>query len=279
MRSESPRMEKMFYSLEEAAAKLGKGVDDVRQMAARGQLQEFRDRDKMMFKKEQVDLLAGGAEDDMIPLAADSGELEPLSAASSGTGVGLDGGKSDTGTGISIVDTDSTDDADANAVTRVTAAPGALVDPGEKSGSGGLPDLTKEADDTSLGAGLLEDVYGGDTVAQQTAQEPAIPAGDAGVPSQLFETPAAVGASTEMSAMAFAPMAEAYDGRGSVLVGGFALGMLVAALSAAFVLILGLTSTAGSGVVNMIGDMWWIGAALAVVPILGGVIGFFMKKN
>ena len=34
------------------------------------------------------------------------------------------------GTGISLLD-DATDDSDSNAVTRITASPGALVDPGE----------------------------------------------------------------------------------------------------------------------------------------------------
>lgn len=73
-------MAKMFYSLEEAAAKLGKSEAEVKQMAASGQLQEFRDRDRLVFKREQVDLLAGG--DDAIPLAD---ELEPISLTSSGS--------------------------------------------------------------------------------------------------------------------------------------------------------------------------------------------------
>ena len=51
-------MAKMFYTLEEAASKLGKSVDDVKTMAEKGQLQEFRDRDRLMFKVDQVDLLA-----------------------------------------------------------------------------------------------------------------------------------------------------------------------------------------------------------------------------
>ena len=56
-------MEKMFYTLEEAAAKLGKTVEQVREMAKSGQLQEFRDRDKLMFKREQIDLLGGGGDE------------------------------------------------------------------------------------------------------------------------------------------------------------------------------------------------------------------------
>ncbi len=74
-------MAKLFYSLEEAAAKLGKTPNEVRELATSGQLPEFRDRDRLMFKVEHVDLLAGTDKDEeLIPLA-DSGELEPLSVS------------------------------------------------------------------------------------------------------------------------------------------------------------------------------------------------------
>ena len=73
---------KMFYTIEEAAKRLGKSVSDVEAMAESGQLQQFQDRGKQMFKREQVDLIAGGGgDDDAIPLA-ESGELEPLTLAS-----------------------------------------------------------------------------------------------------------------------------------------------------------------------------------------------------
>jgi hypothetical protein len=74
-------MAKMFYSLEEAAQRLGKSAAEVQQMATSGQLQEFKDRDKLMFKREQVDLLAGGAK-------AESGGFIPL-AGNEGSSLGL----------------------------------------------------------------------------------------------------------------------------------------------------------------------------------------------
>ncbi len=133
-------MAKMFYSLDEAAAKLGKTAAEVREMASRGQLQEFRDRERLMFKREQVDLLAGGGEDDGVIPLADSGELDPpLSPASSGSSIGVSPKEQ---TGISIFDADATDESDPSAVTRVTNAPASLVDPGEKSGTGGMLDLS-----------------------------------------------------------------------------------------------------------------------------------------
>lgn len=266
-------MAKLFYSLEEAAQKLGKTPDQVKEMASKGQLEQFRDRDKLMFKREQVDLLAGGgAEEDVIPLA-DSGELEPLTAASSGTGVTETPKES---TGISIFDADATDDADANAVTRVTQSPGPLVDPGEsksKTGSGGLLDLTKEADDTSLGAGLLEDVYGGETVAQQTAANTAM---GAGAGEALFETPGAE--TTETSAAPVMMVAEAYDGAGSGLVGGAAIAATVSLAVGIFALLVAFTSTAGGGLIGTLGDSFLIllgvmGGVTILAVLLGWVLG------
>lgn len=265
-------MDKMFYSIEEAAQKLGKSTDQVRDMAARGQLQEFRDRDALVFKREQVDLLAG---DDVIPLA-DSGELEPLTLASSGSAPGLVEAKESTG--INIFEAEGTDDADPSAVTRVTTSPGSLVDPGDKSasGSGGLLDMTREPDDTSLGADLLGDVYGSETMAAQTAAEPAI--NDGG--GALFETPGAVMETTETTTAVAMVAAEPYDGAASGWMGGLALGAIVAIGLAAFTLIIGLTSTAGGGMLKMIGDQYmiFVGAAALCLVLFAG-IGFVLGKR
>ncbi|GJQ29535.1 MAG: hypothetical protein HBSAPP03_14190 [Phycisphaerae bacterium] len=260
-------MDKMFYSLEEAAKKLGKSADEIRQMASRGQLQEFRDRDKLMFKREQVDLLAG-EDDGMIPLASDSGEL---SLSSSGTGMKATEAKE--GSAISIFEADATDDADANAVTRVSSAQG-FADPGKSgSGSGGLLDLTKEADDTSLGAGLMEDVYANDTVAQQTAAD--VPMGGGG--EALFESPGAVDTEAATPVMV---AAEAYDGTWSGIAGGLAAGMIVAMLLGAFALILGITSTAGGGLLATIGENFYVFVGVAAgVPIVFALVGMMLGKK
>ncbi|CAG1002515.1 hypothetical protein PHYC_03000 [Phycisphaerales bacterium] len=267
-------MDKMFYSLDEAASKLGKSPDEVRQMASRGQLQEFRDRDKLMFKREQVDLLAGGDDEHAIPLAGDSGEL---SLSSSGTGLKVDSGKdAKESSSISIFEAETTDEADANAVTRVSSAAGAgFSDPGKSgSGSGGLLDLTKEADDTSLGAGLMEDVYASDTVAQQTAAD--IPSGGDG--GALFETPGS--AEPEAASAPVMVAAEAYDGTWSGIAGGLAAGMAVALLLGAFTLIMGFTSAAGGGLVGMIGENFFVFVGIAAgVPIVFALIGMVMGKR
>jgi len=63
-----------FYSQEEAAAKLGVDEAALKQMVSRGELQPFRDRDKLLFKRGQVDALAASNESmgDSIGLSGDS---------------------------------------------------------------------------------------------------------------------------------------------------------------------------------------------------------------
>ena len=79
-------MAKMFYTLDEAAAKLGMDEADVQSLAESGQLQEFRDREKLMFKVEQVDLLAGDDEvDEDITLADTGTAMEGISLSSTGS--------------------------------------------------------------------------------------------------------------------------------------------------------------------------------------------------
>ncbi len=273
-------METLFYSLEDTAAKLGKSTGEVRAMADKKLIEVFRDGDKLLFSRQQVDLIAssGGGDDDIIPLA-DSGELEPLTPASSGTSMSMD--RPNEGTGISLVDADSTDDADSNAVTRISAAPGSLMDPGEKSGSGGLLDLTKEADDTSLGAGLMEDVYGGETVGGGTVAETAMGGEAIGSPSGLFETAGGVDMSAAEAASPAMAMAytEVVDNKWSMLLMGANIGVSLALLFTLFVLVIAMTSTAGGGLLASLAAFWWLGAALGIVGILlGGVLMLVAKK-
>jgi excisionase family DNA binding protein len=52
-------MAKMFYTLSEAADRLGKSPAHVRAMVESGELQEFRSGDELVVKREQIDLLVG----------------------------------------------------------------------------------------------------------------------------------------------------------------------------------------------------------------------------
>jgi hypothetical protein len=194
-------MAKMFYTLEEAKQLLGKNEEEIKQYAREGRLREFRDGPRLMFKADQVEAikaeLQGGPRGDQIDLGpSDTGAPIGLvdSRSASGTGISLvdTGGGSSIGmqlkddtalaadlglsgsgvggvpspgrtgagmssrTGINVLGPDDSS-ADPSAATAVS---GDQVNLDGGSGSG-LLDLTRESDDTSLGAELLDEISPG----------------------------------------------------------------------------------------------------------------------
>lgn len=279
-------MAKMFYTLDEAAARLKKSADQVREMATSGQLQEFRDRDKLMFKVDQVDLLAG-EDDDLGGL--DAGDTGAIPLADSGLGLGgsaIDLASSASGmmspientkerTGISVFDVEDLEKADPSAVTQMSD--GGLDDATlESVGSGsGLMDLTRESDDTSLGAvELLDEIYSSeDAGSQETIAA-----------SGLFEATGAE--SDEGGARLAAPggvmmvAAEPYDGAGSGLVGGLALGAALTLALAMAVTLMGVMGAATGGLVGAVTSnmMMYVGI-VAGVTLIAGALGFVIGKR
>lgn len=276
-------MAKMFYTLEEAAQKLGMSEDEVKALGESGQIQEFRDRDRLMFKKDQVDLLAGDDGDDDADITlAESGELEPISLSSSGsasafgTGAGL-GGSAAGDTGISIFDPDETEAADANSDTLVSGtslSPQELLDSGS-SGSG-LAQLSLEPDDTSLGSDLLEGISGGDDANASAVGAPAVAGG------ALFES---AGGDTDF-APAAAPMpgmmvASHYDGPWSGLGLGLALGATIATLLGLAVMILGMAGAGSATLLESVNNTWIYGIAggLFVLTLIAAALGYVMLRK
>lgn len=173
-------MAKMFYKLEEAAAKLGMTEHEVMELANSNTLQRFLDRDTVMFKVKDVDALAAnsgtgmgetagdtaidaGDSDGPIPLA-DSGDTDAIQLMDDEPEAASPKEDTRQATGVSVFDADEIDMADPMAQTQVT---GHVADDEdlalESVGSGsGLLDLTRESDDTSLGAELLDEIYPGE---------------------------------------------------------------------------------------------------------------------
>ncbi len=271
-------MAKLFYTLEEAAARLNMSEDQVKDLVSTGKLGEYRDRDRLMFKVDQVDLLAHSDDDtggSAIPLA-ESGELGPISLASdSGSGMNLESPKEQTG--ISIFDVEQVDEADPSAVTQVTeTAPPELQMDAAGSGSG-LMDLTREADDTSLGADLLEGVAkDGSTAAETRAEEAGAEAG------ALFETTAP---EAEVAAAAGSPalvhaLAEPYDGAWSGIAGGVALAMVAVLALTLTIIIFGLGGMTSSPLVTMISGnyMAFVGGCAGAI-LLCALIGWALGRR
>jgi hypothetical protein len=275
-------MAKMFYSLDEAASRLGVAANEVRDLVSQGRLQEFRDRDKLMFKVDQVELLAGGDDASDIPLASDqSGSGIPIvldDKGASGSGIAMEESPKER-SGISIFDAEELEQADPSAVTQITQGQGGELTM-EAVGSGsGLLDLTREGDDTSLGADLLQDVYGSEgSRAGSGAHETASTSG-------LFETTGAVsdvspgmavGGTTTMVA------AEPFDGAGSGLTGGIALGVLAMAAVAMVVVLFGIVGGApivADAITGLPAYPWGFIGIGAVAVILFGVIGWAIGRR
>ena len=115
-------MAKMFYTMDETKAALGKSEDDIRQLSREGKLREFRDGPRLMFKADQVDglkseLASGGIGGTADQIGLGSGDTHaPLGLADSktgsGTGVamnmkgdsatGMPGPKDDTASGMDV---------------------------------------------------------------------------------------------------------------------------------------------------------------------------------
>ncbi len=208
-------MAKTFYSAQEAAERLGKTEDELKGLVREGKLREFRDAGSVTYKASDVESIAGSAAPATVESLAD-GSAAGMSAGASATGeiilepaedsgvdlmpsandmLALDGtDAADTATGdladeaaksgsavpsvgINVFDDDDLDDeVDPLAQTAITDVAGLGIE-GAGSGSGIL-DLTRESDDTSLGAELLEEIYTGDEAEDGEAK--AEGAGEAG---------------------------------------------------------------------------------------------------
>lgn len=270
-------MAKMFYTLEEAAQKLNKTEQEVQEMASSGQLQEFRDGDRLMFKKEQVDLLTDAGDDDIISLSDD---LEPLSLSSSDTGssIGLELNTNES-TGISIFDADETEAADPSAQTQITdSGMDAGFELDASSSGSGLLDLTKEADDTSLGADLLDDIYGQDTMGATS------PAGESGImddpATALFEGTDETETSATAAPVAAAPMlAAVYDGAWSGIGGGLALGTVLTLAAAIAVVLFTMTNSLAPVRDIISGQFWMVVGGLAGITVIFAVVGMVLGKR
>ena len=175
-------MAKMFYTTDEATQKLSISADQLKQLVSENKLREFRDGARVMFKVDQIDKLAtdrkggtsGGTKggsaigmaDSAIGLAGDSHASDVISLADTGTQSPTS--KEDTVvTGAppqQVFKPGEVKSADTGSQTKIeTAIDDQLSLEGVGSGSG-LLDLTRESDDTSLGAELLDEIYpGGDS--------------------------------------------------------------------------------------------------------------------
>ncbi|HSV27631.1 MAG TPA: helix-turn-helix domain-containing protein [Sedimentisphaerales bacterium] len=264
-----------FYTVKEAAEKLGKSENALKDMVKNGELREYRDGTNVLFKTEDVDKLAIGdidllAEADETNLEVGPAETGEISLASSGGELNVDedifaltdtsSGTGPQGSSINILgetDSEFKISEDTKSETKSLKL-GSETGPGEAKleddvnldsfGSGsGLLDLSLQADDTSLGAEVLEDIYSPDAGAQeQEAAEAPMPLAeaptdmaaeadkifDSAVPTEEAEAAPAIAAAVAAApvypmAPAYAAAPEAVDPRSGVFSALLLIGLLV----------------------------------------------------
>lgn len=180
-------MAKMFYTSEETQQLLNLSEADLRQLTLENRLREFRDGGQVRYKADQVEALraelglAGGDQIDLGPSDTGAGMVgladsrggtaggsvislaDSQSRDDTATDLGLSPSMSRTGSGSGInVLGDSGAGADPMAQTAVSPSSGLSGINMDAMGSGsGLLDLSRERDDTSLGAPVIEDIQGG----------------------------------------------------------------------------------------------------------------------
>lgn len=282
-------MAKMFYSVDETKAALGKTEEELKQLTREGKLREFRDGAKLMYKADQVEQLkADGTPTEGISLgASDTGAGFSLadSRTSTGSAISLaDTGKEDTalsadlgisgsgagvpsprgtraGSGINVFNPGEVDPADPSARTAAGAKDNL---PLEGAGSGsGLLDLTRESDDTSLGSELLSEI--------QTSGKQDGPS----APPALVTPAAGMAPPTRMSA----PMVVEKPDPTAPAFGGMAVGAALFVLLGVFVLISGAQGATPAFLKDLatLGLPILAGAGLGVALVFGG-LGFALGK-
>jgi excisionase family DNA binding protein len=310
-----------FYTLKETLEKLSKSEAAIKDMVKNGELREYRDGPNVLFKKEDVDKLAIGdidllAEADEANLEAGPTETGEISLASSGGDLNIDedifalsdttSGKGSTGSSINILgETDS--EFKIAEDTKAETKGMKLTESGQSEakieddvnldsfGSGsGLLDLSLQADDTSLGAEVLEDIYSPDAAApeapaaaaeavEEMAAAPLEPQTDSSAPvDDIFESapsaaveaeeiPAAA-AAAEVAAVAAAPaysLTRAVDPQSGVFSAMLIIGLLVML----FTMVVALTGARGVSAallkVFSTGSLiWFVVAGLVVLSLI-----------
>ncbi len=266
-------MAKMFYTIEEVCSKLQKSEDEIKEMVSSGQIQEFRDRDKLMFKVEQINLLAGDDDGGEVQLdLSDSAGDSGLALESEASALGLTDSRE--GTGVSVFDTDhGTDASDGTSAGDMVEDELSL----DAVGSGsGLLDLTRESDETSLGAELLEEVYSGEENVE-------IPAHASGLfEAAGTESPGGEATAVHAGGLGAATMPvliESYDGSGSGLGIGLLIGAMAALICVAIIVFVGITGATPALAVSFSSNLMVYCGGLLGITIVLGLIGLFIGKT
>jgi hypothetical protein len=197
------------------------------------------------------------------------------SSANVASGTGLSGSQGSR-PGVDVFQNDEVERVDPSAQTAIAPGVSEMASEGVGSGSG-LLDLTRESDDTSLGAELLDEIApGGTATGRRAPGETGIPAGGAAAGQKPVEILAAGAPSRGQNVVTVEeeadPMAPAF--------GAAALGAALVVIFGAYALVSGVLDT-GPKILNDVCKYGFIGVAgggLAVALVFF-VVGLIVGKT
>jgi len=261
---------KMYYSEEEAGEVLKCTVEDLTNYARQGKLQQYQDGARKVYRAEQVDDFAkqlameDTGEIELAPADTTAGDEVSLQEAD----VSQETGKEDTvitAEGVSIFDDEDLEIEAADPMAKTTIAP-SLEDQISMDGVGsgsGLLDLTRESDDTSLGAEVLGNIDM-----------------ESGMGTAVEETPPPeemIGAA-EPAAIEAPVIVEAAD-PGSGLFSGLIVGSAIVSILLGIVAISAMDYRSFGLVDFLKSNMAIILGAVTLVIVAGGVVGLMLGKS
>ena len=165
--------DKIYYTEKETLQKLGVTSQDLAGLVSEGKLRTYPDGQNRMFKADAVNALASVSKGGEVELTPAEDSTEDVVTLSEAEEITSSPGKADTvitSEGISVFDEE---DLEVDSMAKTAIAPSVedrISLEGVGSGSG-LLDLTRESDDTSLGAEVLEHIDVGSAVSSSAAME------------------------------------------------------------------------------------------------------------
>ncbi len=287
--------DKMYYSQEEAVAKIG-SLEKLDSLEAGHEIRVFRDGAKKMYKADEIDALSSEVvlEEPLVDLSPeDTGEIEliPADDTSDRSAIGLAdtdmgtfglAGKDDTvitSEGMSIFDDEDLDIDTANPMAKTGITP-SMADQISLEGAGsgsGLLDLTRESDDTSLGAEVLDHIdmegsFGtsiqGEAAGATASYAPVPDMVESSFDAQPMAMPAAVAVAPEI---VIDPSAGFFS--------GLLVGSCLVALLLGMVTLGGLRGIVPDFVETLNTNMLPVLGGCVVVVVISGVVGLFLGKS
>ncbi len=259
---------KMYYSEEETIQKLGITQEELQKMVSEGKLHAYLDGSRKVYKAEEVDPMVQQQEPEVVELTPAEESTEDVVPLSEAEKTGGDNRKEETvisSEGITVFDEEDLEVPTADPMAKTTIAPGLIEDQVSLEGAGsgsGLLDLTRESDDTSLGAEVLEHID----------MESAVPSSSAALEA-ITEEPAEEAPAAEVPVVVeqFDPSAGTFSG----LVTGACVVMMVMAA----VVIAAMTGAVPPYVETLQKNWAAFAVIAAVVMVLLGVMGYFLGKS